>query len=204
MIAFKEKDLNSEGFIRYVQSNPESFKSEAELLEKIESYVKQRNWNKKYSRNLIVDRIKKFEIPIVYTDHTGRYEEYVWHAYIRNLRPDIAAVNSVCILDYIELPDGTKEKCYDRNYLKWATTIGYQKTILPEDFGIVDIFAIREKPPGIYLHSQWDIIIRNPVIKKDGKYKLHYKIFSEEFPLLLFYVEVDYQHKKSTQAKLIN
>ena len=203
IIFFREKNAPNEGFIRYIQANPEPFETEKELLTKIETFVIERKWNKNYSRNLVVDHIEEFEFPIVYNDHTGSYEEFVWHAYIRNRRIDTAAVNTVCILDYIEFSDGTKEKCYDRNYLKWATQIGYQKTILPEDYGIVDIFAVRVKPPGIYLHSQWDMAIRIPVVKKDGKYKLHYKVFSEGFPLLLFCVEIDYQSTKSTQAKLI-
>lgn len=203
IIAFKEEGAPSEGFIKYVQSNPEPFKTEEGLLEKIESFIKQRGWNKNYSRNLIVDHIEKFKFPIIYSDHTGPHKENIWHTFIHNRRPDIAAVNTMCILDYIELPDGTKENCYDRSYLKWATQLGYQKTIFPEDYGIIDIFAIREEPPGIYLHSQWDMIVKDPVVKKDGKHRLHYKVFSAGFPLLKFCVEVDYKSKNITQAKLI-
>jgi hypothetical protein len=203
MIAFKENGVPSEGFIKYVQANPEPFKTDEELLKKIEIFVRERKWNKDYSRNLIVDHIERVG-PIQYGDQTGSYLEHVWHAYILNRRPDVAAVDSVCILDSIEFPDKIKKDCDDRSYLKWAKQMSYRKTILPQDYGVIDIFAIHANERGVFLHSEWDMRPRQPIIKDDGKYKLHYKVFSEGFPLLPFCVEVNYRFSKPIQLRWDN
>jgi len=212
IIAFQEKRAPLEGFLRYIQANPEPFENREELLKKVEEAVKARKWTRSYSRNLIIAKILNPESPLQYADHTGTHLEYIWHAQVENRRPDVAAVNTVCVLDCIEFPNGKKINCDDRSYLKWAGQIGYQRTILPEDYGSIDIFAIRADELGIYLHSARDVIPRMPVIRDNGKSKLCYKVFSEGFPLLSFVVHVSYQYSSPTQrrwenfteAKLIN
>jgi hypothetical protein len=193
MIAFKEEGAPIEGFLRYVQSNPEPFSSEADLLEKIEVLVRERKWNKDYSRNLVLENISAPIGPFVYADHTGQSLEYVWHAKIRNRRPDAAAVNTVCILDSIE-HKGKTESSSDRSNIKWARQIGYQRTIFPEDYGLIDIFALRSDREGIFLHSALDSAPRQPILTGDGKYRLNFKVFSESFPLLPFAVNIDYHY----------
>ena len=91
-----------EGFLRYVQANPEKFENENELLEKVEMLVKERQWSKDYSRSLVLTEIQTPSEPLTYANHTGQYLEYIWRAQIENHRPDAAAVNTVCILDSIE------------------------------------------------------------------------------------------------------
>jgi len=196
MIAFKEDGAPMEGFLRYVQSNPESFSSEADLLAKIESLVRERKWNKDYSRNLVLENISGPIGPFVYGDQTGQSFEYVWHAKIRNRRPDAAAVNTVCILDSIE-HEGKTESSNDRSNIKWAGQLGYQKTILPEDFGLLDILSIHRDREGIFLQSALDAIPREPILTEEGKYQLTYKVYSESFPLLSFRIKVDYKHSQT-------
>lgn len=211
IIAFQEKGTPLEGFLRYVQANPEPFENEIDLLKKVEAKVTEHKWTKDYSRNLVITGISDPIGPIQYGDHTGTYLEYIWHGRIENHRSD-AAVNAVCILDYITF-NGKEIDCNDRNYLKWAnqTEITYQRTILPKDYGIIDVFAIHAERPGIYLHSAKDSIPRQPILIDDGEYKLHYKVFSEGFPLLTFVVQIDYHYspaptiwKNLTRAKLID
>jgi hypothetical protein len=173
------------------------------LIKNVKNLVKKRGWNKDYSRNLIINSINIVG-PIQYNDHTGSHFEYIWHAKIENRRPDVAAVNTVCILDTIEDSNGKKVRCYDRSYLKWANQKGYQRTILQKDFWKVDIFAIHANQPGIYLHSAMDMIPRKPIITKAGVYRLYYKVFSDDFPLLEFTVEVDYQPSPPAQTKWLN
>ena len=201
IIAFKEKGVPSEGIFKYVVAHPETFENEDELLKKIEEVVGNRRWTRSYSRNLIVADIFYQGSLLQYADHTGDHFEHIWHAKIENRRPDVAAVNTVCILDCIMFPDGKKKDCDDRSYLKWAGQIGYQRTILPEDHGVIDIFAVRADEPGVYLHSARDVTPRTPVIKGEkGNYKFCYKVFSEGFPLLSFVVDVKYQYTSPTQA----
>jgi hypothetical protein len=197
IIALQQEGAPLEGFLRYVLSNPEHFKDESELLQKIEELVRERGWNKDFSRNLVLEEVEP-QPPMLYGDHSGQHMERIWHARIRNRRPDVAAVNSVCILDYIEYPDGSEVPCPDRSYLKWARQSGYQRTILPEDQGKVDIFALHADGLGIFLHSASDEFPRFPIVSNDGKYKLHYKLYSESFPLLHFCIEVDYHHTSPT------
>jgi hypothetical protein len=197
VIAFREKGTHLEGFLRYLQANPEIFKDEKDLLSKVEKVVRDRGWNKSYSRNLILAEIEvapKTSEVYYYTDHIGStHREYIWRAKIENRRPDVAAVNTVCVLESIEFPDGAKTESNDRNPLKWVGRIGaYQTIILPMDYGEVDIFAIHADEEGIYLHSALDLRPRTPILRSYGSYKLHYKVFSESFPLLSFCVEVNY------------
>jgi len=199
VIAFQEKGAPLEGFLRYVQANPETFENEEELLEKVEKAVTERNWTKNYSRNLVVTNITRAG-PIQYGDHTGTHVEYIWHARVENHRPDAAAVNAVCVLDYIKFPNGEKRNCDDRSCLKWALQQGYQRTILPKDYGLIDIFAIHTDKPGIYLHSARDMILREPILRDDCEYELYYKVFSEGFPLLSFGVQVNYHYSSPTRG----
>jgi hypothetical protein len=210
IIAIQEEGTPFQGFLRYVQSNPEHFKNEEDLLKKVEDMVRERGWNRYYSRNLVAYDIQKYEPIVTYTDHSGSNLEYIWHAIIQNKRPDIAAVNAVCILDSITLPNGDITKSNDRSNLKWAGhIICYSNTILPMDFGKIDIFSIRKNRRGIFLHSDLDSP-REPIVTEQGKYLLHYKFFSEGFPLLPLNIEVIYDPSildkfanNSTHARII-
>jgi hypothetical protein len=191
VIVLKEKGSPMEGFLQYTQSNPEYFGNDEEVLSKVEQLILEHKWNKNYSRNLCVDSLQ-FVGPLTYSDHTGISQEFVWQVKINNHRLDSAAVDTTCILDSIEV-NGVKQPVIDRSKLKWAGQIGYEKTILPKDFGISDIFSIWQGSSGIFLHSAMDVIPRQPIIVNLGVYRLSYKVYSHTFPLLSFVVEVNYQ-----------
>ncbi|MDD5016439.1 MAG: hypothetical protein PHW73_15345 [Atribacterota bacterium] len=193
IIAFQQKRAPLEGFLRYVQSNPEPFKDEDDLLQKLRIIVSERGWNKNYSRNLIISNVSRVG-PLYYSDQTGKYHEWVWDVDIENRRPDVAAINTACLLDYIISPAGAKIESSDRSWLKWGGQIGYQRTILPMDYGKINIFAIHCNENGVYLHSAQDLVPRTPVITDEGVYKMCYKIFAEHFPLFSFIVELDYRY----------
>lgn len=193
IIAIQEKGAPLEGFIKYLLSNPEHFKNEQELLQKVEYLVRNRGWNKDYSRNLVLEEVRKYETVITSNDQAGGHTEFVWHAKIVNRRPDIAAVNVCCVLDSIVYPDGGVHKSSDRSFLKCAGQFqAYSLTILPQEFGLIDIFSIHAEKRGLFLHS---VLASSsvPIVQSDGMYKLNYKLFSEGFPLLYFTVEVNYR-----------
>lgn len=189
MIALQEQGAPLEGFLRYVLSNPEPFTDEGDLLAKIRNLVRDRGWSSSYSRNLVLQRIGT-PGSWTYNDHSGTYQTYSWKIRVQNNRPDAAAVGSVCILDHVILPTGVNLESPDRSYLKWAGQAGYERTILPKDFGEIDLLSIHADRPGLFLHSLRDTP-REPIVVNDGQYKLGYKLFSQGFPLIWFSVAVD-------------
>jgi hypothetical protein len=212
MIAFQQEGAPFEGFIKYVLSNPEHFANEDDLLHKIRELVKQRQWNPSYSRNLVISN-EGFTPPLSYADHTGSTIQRVYQVKVENRRPDVAAVGAICILDYIiNKSDGNKIISPDRSYLKWAAQHGYERTILPDDYGIIDAFAVRADMPGLFLHSLRDTPRESIISDADGEYGLYYKLFSQGFPLVDFSVKVKInwrppntmQWAEGTAAELIN
>ena len=119
MIALQQRGAPLEGFLKYVLSNPEKFDSDDDLLGKIKALVSAKGWSPNYSRNLNVSSELEIHGPLVYQDHTGSNTMKVWNAKIKNDRPDVAAVRTVCILDEIK-SNGKRDPSPDRGYLKWA------------------------------------------------------------------------------------
>lgn len=188
MIALQQKGVPQQGFLRYLLSNPESFDNENDLLKKIRQLVKDRKWSPDYSRNLVVRELG-FTDTIGYKDHTGVFLERVLQIRVENKRSDVAAIGTVCILDYIQTADGTRIESPDRSYLKWAGQAGYERTILPKDFGDIDLFSIHGNKPGLFLHSLKDTP-REPILTDDGDYELFFKLFSPDFSLIEFSVKI--------------
>lgn len=211
IIALQQRGTPLEGFLRYVLSNPEPFDDEKDLFHKVRRLVKDRGWTKDYSRNLVIEEIGFTDVPWYYTDHTGTSYDLVWQLKVENRRPDVAAVGTVCILNYI-ISGGNRIDSPDRAYLKWARQAGYDRTIIPKDFGVIDLFAIRDDCGGIFLHSLRDAVPREPVLLNDGDYELFFMLFSQGFPLLEFSVDLKLRwtraglgkQAQSSTGKLVN
>ena len=202
IIALQQEGAPLEGFLRYVLSNPEHFSTADDLISKTRTLLQQRRWHAGYSRNLTVEQLG-FTPTMQYRDHTGIWLETVWQVRIHNQRPDVAAVGAVCILDSIATPNGPRTPAPDRSYLKWAGQSGYERTILPADFGDIDLLSIHLDSPGISLHSLRDTP-RESVVRDNGDYTLHFKLFSEGFPLLGFSVTVRLRWTAPARAEFEN
>jgi hypothetical protein len=188
MIALQQNGCGQEGFLKYVLGNPEFFSDQSDLLEKLRKLVKERKWSKEYSRNLVVGAIR-VQGPLSYGDHTGQSLMRVREADIENHRPDMAAVNTVCILDTFNDGSGPKHSI-DRSYLKWSGQQGYEQTILPKDFGRVALLSTHHDRPGVFLISTRDVCPREPIVVDNGDYTFAFKAFSTGFPVLEFCVKV--------------
>ena len=186
IIAMQEKGAPLEGFLRYVLSNPEPFSDADDLLKKLETLVEEKGWHRGYSRNLVPSNLT-YTPSLSYGDHAGTHRMRVWELQIHNRRADSAATSTVCVLDCILHPDGTRTDP-DRSYLKWSGQAGYERTILPEDFAVVALFSIHAEEQGIFLLSLRDAFPRIPLGRADGEYELHYKVYADGFPLLRLYV----------------
>ena len=189
IVAMQEEGVPLEGFLRYVLSNPERFSSPDDMLNKLERLVENKGWHSRYSRNLIPSNLR-YTVPLSYGDHTGASRMRAWEVQIHNRRPDAAAINTVCVLERVLLPDGTHIQP-DSSYLKWSGQAGYERTILPEDFAVVALFSVHDKEPGIFLFSLRDVTPRLPIVQADGEYELHYKVYANGFPLLRFSIQVN-------------
>jgi len=199
MIALQQEGAPLEGFLKYVLSNPERFKTDADLLTKIKALVGDRHWSPDFSRNLVFAELQPGG-PLVYGDHTGSHTMKVWNAKIENRRPDEAAVRTVCILTDVE-SSGKSFPSADRAYLKWCGQASYEITILPQDFGIVTLCCTHQDEPGLFLVSAQDVIPRSAILQQNGDYRLHFKVFSEGFPLLKFSVEFHLQWERPTLSQ---
>jgi hypothetical protein len=202
IIALQQKGAPQEGLLRYVLSNPESFRGRGDLLRKLEELVRERKWSPGFSRNLVVEE-RGFTGLIRYRDNTGECTTQVWEARILNHRPDVAAVGTVCILDHIRRRGGTDTPSPDRSYLKWSGQAGYDRTILPEDHGVIALFGVRPDQPGLFLLSLLDAP-REPIVTENGDYELFYKLFSQGFPLFEFIVNVRLRWVQPTRSQWDN
>lgn len=201
ILAFQDERTPSVGILPYIQANPVKFSSTEELKNKIESMVKERLWSKIYSRNLQINSIDGPHGPMQYGDHAGASIEYIWHARIDNNRSDVSVVNAVCVLDTIVLPNGNRINSPDRSPLKWARQHNqYQGTILPLDFGCIDICAVRADNAGLFMHSSLDQTPRVSICADNGKYKLNYKVFAQGFPMLRFTLDINLNYIPPEQA----
>jgi len=196
MLAFIEEGLDPHGIgmLSYVLAHPIMF-TRAELVGMVKREIKAKGWRDDYSRSLVAVKLDVKD-DILYGDHTGQSREKIWQIVIENRRSNRAAVNVVAILDKIErVGSGTAQKPpdRDRSHLKWVgQSRGYMHTILPQDFGLIDAFAIRVEEPGVFLHSRWDVIPRPPIITEPGEYRLTYKLYAEHFPILAAAVLLNY------------
>jgi hypothetical protein len=187
MIALQQQGCPREGFLNYVLSNPETFIDEADLLEKLRKLVTDRRWSSEYSRNLLIRNLR-VEGPLTYGDHTGRCLMRVWVVDVENHRPDAAAVHTVCILDSIKA-GGASTPSLDRSYLKWSGQQGYERTILPQDFGTAALLSTHHDRPGVFLISMRDVVPREAIVVENGDYEFFFKVFSEGFPVVRFSVK---------------
>jgi hypothetical protein len=97
-----------QGFLRYVLSNPVPFSATDELIEQVRKLVRDKGWNRSYSRNLALNPALNRSGGVPYGDHTGLSFHESWRGRIENHRPDVAAVGTVCILDSILYPSGDR------------------------------------------------------------------------------------------------
>jgi hypothetical protein len=180
VIALQQTDAPLEGFLRYVLSNPERFETEEELIAAVRRLVAAKGWKPSYSRNLVLGPLTADSQ--IYQDHTGRYHQKIWQLRVENRRPDVASLGTICVLDGLRL-DGSWVEPGDRAYLEWAGQAAYERTIFPEDFAKVNLLTVERDQPGLFLHS-----LRNtpriPLVRDDGDYELHFKIFSLTLPMV--------------------
>jgi len=196
----KQKGIVLEGIGKYILSNAKAFERPDEIIDLIESEIDRRNWSPNYSRNLVAQYIR-FYPRVPYIDHTLLYPQLrqIYHIGIRNCRNDAVAVNVIAhLIAIIPLGDSTFNHV-DRTDLKWATQMGYTRNIPPDETVPFDAFVLdEENPHHVYMHSLSDAHPRIPIISQIGRYILQYQIYSENFPVSEFKIELNLTGQTTT------
>jgi len=187
-ILLQEEGAPRSGLLWYLQGNAVSFRSDADVLRKLRSLLKQRQWIPSFYRSLVPESLGIWEG--TYADHTGQSLQKVWQVVVSNRRQDIAAVDTVCVLAKWRRKGGRWQVSPDRAYLKWAAQADYRRTILPGDSAAIDVLAIHAYPPGLFLHSLRDTA-RQSLVRSRGRYEFRYRVFARDFPVLEFTVQAD-------------
>lgn len=193
-----------EGVGKYILGNARKFDDIDEVPVIIRQEVKKRGWKAEYSRHLI-PTIHMPSSAIRYTDHTGRYNQYVYHVEVENRRRDFGALSTIASLEAINLPS-KQTLSPDSSYLKWAGQVGYERTILPNTSARFDAFAIEDQHGHncVYLHSATDVHPRQPIIQGQlGQSILNYQVFAQGFPVLKFAVALNLTGNISTTTAQI-
>ena len=107
---------------------------------------------------------------------------------LRNARANISAI------DYHETATSLWSPIPEDNApLKWSgLPNSIPRDILPGMTVGLDILAIRKDEPGIFLHTQQDVIPRKSICAGTGEYGIHVVVHSDNYPPLEFVAKFDY------------
>ncbi len=205
VIYLQQSNIRLEGIGKYLLSNAIKFNSLEEVPRLVGQEIRRRGWNPKYSRHLVPKSIYILQNSLQYSDHTGRYNQYICHVEVENRRYDYGAFSTIALLDRVELPSKTTISP-DRSYLKWAGQSGYERTIIPRGSAKFDAFAIDNQLgyDTVWLHSSADVYPRQPILHGRGQYTLHYQVFAQGFPVLEFAMVLNVTGNiTTTTAKII-
>ena len=205
-IFLKQKGVILEGFQKHISFNPVVFKHSDEILKIVQTQVKNKKWNKNYSRSLIAGNPgdTRHKGSVLYGDRLGSRREHIWACPVENRRNRIAQ-KVVVTLQKIKHSDGKIYDSSDTTPLKWAGFPQYSMDIPPNCCRSIDLFGVSvDNPAKVYLHSCIDISPRKPVIENTGTYFLYYQVFAEDFPLLTFAVKLNLTGDlKTTTANIV-
>jgi hypothetical protein len=202
MLLLNQKGVNREGVIQFMVSNTPEFVAHVDVLHFVQVAVAAARWRPDYTRHLDVagHDFSSFG----YTDHTGTRHVLALHVRIRNSRSDIGAVDAILRLSGLTDPDGHAVESPDKSRLKARGRPGYSQTIWPRSEGCYDLLAVdKSSQTKVYLHSELDVLPRNPIITRPGRWFLDYEVFSQGFPRLAFRVELELTGSCSTTRAAI-
>lgn len=202
LIAFKQGTLKSHGILGYVLAHPIKFDDPSELPALVRRAIKDSGWTTDFSRNLVPVSVSKTPKPVHFAARGEAHKEWIWTLTIANRRPDRAAVDTIAVLhSFRPLNKSAPILLSEPAYLKWAgLDMGFNRTILPESSGTLDIFATRVGEEGLFLHSASDVYPRRAVINKRGTYELTFRIFAKGFPIVDTKLKVNYHGGASKKA----
>jgi hypothetical protein len=211
IIVVNEKGVSSEGMLRYIGCNTESFEDGEGCLRIVENALDQSNWQPTYSRRLWGQNIR-FETCTYrhFTSElmTGRFLSLD----IANNRPDIAGVETTGRLAGFR-PQGSQgwvsPSTLHSSPLKAAGRSSYSHTIFPGSFGKFNMLFMGTVSDGaahrngVYLNSALDLV-PNPALPLDaGEWALLYEFCAIGFPLHRVEVSLSYNTFDDATAEVL-
>jgi hypothetical protein len=201
-IFFRQSDVLLEGLAKYMASNATVFDHPDEVPDLVAKAVQLRQWNPRYSRNLVVQKLHFRSKPWSYADMFGRF----LHVDIENRRPDTGAGETVARLAAITLASGTRKVSPNHSPLKvTGQWMAYEQTIWPRSHGAFDLLCVDAKVGyRVYLNNALDVTPRPILFEQLGEHFLEYEVFARGFDVRHFGVKLQLTAKcEEAKAELV-
>jgi hypothetical protein len=201
-IFFRQSAVQLEGLAKYMASNATVFNRPNEVPALVAEAVQRREWNPRYSRNLVVDKLHFPPKPWSYADMSGRF----LHVDIQNRRRDTGAGETVARLAAITLGSGTRKPSPNPSPLKvTGQWMAYKQTIWPRSHGAFDLLCVHAKVGyRVYLNSALDVAPRPILLEQRGEHFLEYEVFARGFDVRRFGVKLRLTAKcEEAEAELV-
>lgn len=192
--ALRQKGIERDGILRYIQEPFPEFDSEKKLYELIKSELE--NWESDWKNKLVLERDKDEKSPhykhmgfrVFKQDGTDYHPKCsFYHIRVRNLHNRKIARNCYGYIESITDLDGKPgyEEPLKTIELKWAGFTLPNATILQnKQSRDLDAFFVREDetPPKIYFNTLTDSTEYRFKIEEEGNYAITYLVVSDNFP----------------------
>lgn len=203
LLVINQKDVLSEGMLRYMGNNTETFRDARDCRAVVERGIDRARWVPDYTRRLRPGQLR-FSDPdsvIRFGNLVGRF----LYLDIHNDRPDIAALETTARLVAFSRAGEAFQQCEIRSPLKATARSGFSHTIFPKSHEAFDVLCIGKyyvrpithlsgelnEQPGLpepeiaaYLNSALDYAPLPKLPISPGEWTLRYEIFAIDFPIL--------------------
>jgi len=212
IIVVNEKDVESEGMLRYIGCNTDPFQTDEECLDIVKEALDRSGWEPTYSRRLWAENAR-FKRETYCNFMREQMDGRFLSIDIANRRPDIAAVEaSGRLVGFGQAAEQGWQPSspHHRSLLKASGRSGFSHTIFPgssEAFNILFMGSIsrngKQYADGIYLNSALDLIPNPRLELEPGQWQLLYEFCAIGFPLLCVEVSLSYRTFDDAKAQIL-
>jgi hypothetical protein len=227
ILIVNQSDLLSEGMLRYIGVNTETFNDFSDCCAVVERALDRSRWTADYTRRLIADGLRFSDEVIRYGAGYGELVGRFLYMDIHNGRPDIAALEATAKLSEYGPKGGPMHPCPIRSPLKATGRPGFSHTIFPKSYEAFDLLCVGEsrspqsewpvpaatgsistplrfRNPGAYLNSAYDVLGAGRLPMPPGVWILRYEFYGIGFPLLAVSIELDATDWDDPHAKILS
>lgn len=223
ILVVNQDDILSEGMLKYIGVNTETFANFDACLATVERALDRAAWTSGYSRRLKADRLRFSPELIRYGGLVGRF----LYVDILNQRPDIAALEATAKLTSFGRSDDAMLVCPIRSPLKATGRPGFSHTIFPNSWEAFDLLCVGvydDPTPTLYAPAASGSLVE-PVMVPDetgillntaldlaqaprlpitsGEWLLRYDFFAIGFPMLSLTIMLRFANWNDTEASIV-